>query len=616
MDGSRTNHGSLFFDLRRQPFRILRIDPSASNQQVLEALDIAREQRLAPEDQLVGARDAILDPVRRLASELRYPIDSGPADIEPLFTMLSVDASADELLHIAERLAPLSKANFVAHAAARQPAEYALICAIVEAHASTDPKEIYEILKALRRTAGWPAASLVDVSQGLQDLVTAHAQAVIEGYGTVQHASEPMVLAIRELLALDARFYIGIIEAFATAYHRSVRADASNKREQIECACEALRQQPTNASLLEQLANALVDWANLCGPLILLDQYRSFGEKDFQIPADLLRALIADLTTDHHFEVALTLTDLSREVFNSMPETVVVLDKYRQIIEQLSLTARLRALQEIVDGLHDDIGAFTHSLKQTGFCRNAAEPARSLWQMFDETLKIEGLSQSIEPWMLIRDLALHLRRNVGDEQAASSLLIGLIRYGDDFPAAPAISEALRSELLPVAPRFPGKSDRAKPNRRALFVLAGVVLVVTLGASVRYLHPDWTSLTWLGTSSRSPATNVSMVTDAEVMPAVGAGQHYSLGNVRYCYFQQERLRVMKREAHGPEDVRAFNLLVVDYNSRCSDFFYRDGDVAVVNAELDANRERLATQARRTMAMWPGHIPGQASEPPSK
>jgi hypothetical protein len=614
MDGNRTNRGSFTFDLIRHPFRVLRIDPSASNQQVQEALGIAREQRLASEDDLTGARDAILDPVRRLAFELKYPIDSPPADIEPLFTILSADASVDELLRVAERLAPLSKANFIAHAAARQPAVCALICAIIEAHASTDPKEIYEILKALRRTAGWTAPSVVDVSQGLQDLLTTHAQAVIDGFGTAREASEPLLAAVRQILALDARFHISVLESFAAAYRRSVRADATEKLEQIEASCEALRQQPTNASLLEELADALFGWAALCGPLILLDQYQNFGEKDFQIPADLVRALIADLTIDHHFDVALTLTDLSREVFNSMPATVVVLNKYRQIIERLSLTARLRPLHDFIDGLHEDIGAFNHALKEGGFWQNAAEPARGLWEIFDKTVKT--VEQSVEPWMLIRDLALHLRRNVGDNAAASALLVGLIHYGEDFSATPSILEALRAELLPVRPKSSGESNLAKISRKTLIVLASVALVVMLGASVLYLDRDWTRVVWLNTSSRSPAAKVSTAADEEIMPAVGRGQHYSLGNVRYCHFQQERLRVMKQEVDGPEEVRAFNLLVVDYNSRCADFFYRDSDVAVVDAQLSANRERLAAEARQIMATWPGHTPGHVSAQPTK
>ena len=92
-----------------------------------------------------------------------------------------------------------------------------------------------------------------------------------------------------------------------------------------------------------------------------------------------------------------------------------------------------------------------------------------------------------------------------------------------------------------------------------------------------------------------------------MPPVGTGQRYSLPYVRYCYFQQERLKTIKELAQGPEDARSYNLLVVDYNARCSDFLYQSQDLLAVVAEITANKSRLEADARRIMSAWPGHTP---------
>jgi hypothetical protein len=100
-------------------------------------------------------------------------------------------------------------------------------------------------------------------------------------------------------------------------------------------------------------------------------------------------------------------------------------------------------------------------------------------------------------------------------------------------------------------------------------------------------------------------NAGQPTADEVVPAVGAGQRLSLSSLRYCRFQEERLRLIKPKVQSAEDTRAFNLLAVDYNSRCSDFLYRDGDAAAVAAELNSNRERLAREAEQIVAAWPGH-----------
>src|SRR3984893_18316825 len=76
MDRGGANGSALPFDLFAQPFRILRIDPGATNQQVHDAFDIAQKQQLASSDELGSARASIFDPSRRLLHELRYPIDT------------------------------------------------------------------------------------------------------------------------------------------------------------------------------------------------------------------------------------------------------------------------------------------------------------------------------------------------------------------------------------------------------------------------------------------------------------------------------------------------------------------------------------------------------------
>jgi hypothetical protein len=108
--------------------------------------------------------------------------------------------------------------------------------------------------------------------------------------------------------------------------------------------------------------------------------------------------------------------------------------------------------------------------------------------------------------------------------------------------------------------------------------------------------------------------------AETIPPVGTGQHLELSALRYCAYQEERLKLMTLDIKGPEAVRLFNLLVVDYNSRCSDFFYKDSDLAMVKAEIIANQQRLAADAKRMISAWPDHpdiilsIPGGKQDVP--
>jgi hypothetical protein len=158
MNDSRTSPRSRF-DPLVQPFRLLGTDPAATDAQVQAAFAAALEQRRASEEALAGARAAILEPARRLSCELTFPIDSTPGQIETFYAKLSGDTPAHALLQIAEGLAPLSRANFVAHLAARRSADSALLLALVDAHACIDAPQIYATLKALRNRAGRPIPS-------------------------------------------------------------------------------------------------------------------------------------------------------------------------------------------------------------------------------------------------------------------------------------------------------------------------------------------------------------------------------------------------------------------------------------------------------------------------
>jgi hypothetical protein len=100
---------------------------------------------------------------------------------------------------------------------------------------------------------------------------------------------------------------------------------------------------------------------------------------------------------------------------------------------------------------------------------------------------------------------------------------------------------------------------------------------------------------------------------EIPPEVGKGQYFSLANIRYCRFQEERIHLIKSALHGSEDVAAFNAIARDFNSRCSDFYFRDSDVATVTTELASQHQRLSTEASKIVAGWPSHAVALSEKP---
>ncbi len=141
---------------------------------------------------------------------------------------------------------------------------------------------------------------------------------------------------------------------------------------------------------------------------------------------------------------------------------------------------------------------------------------------------------------------------------------------------------------------------------ALPLLAGAALLVSYEIGV--LPPIHK-----GTATQDPDNKPQA---SELLPPVGRGQRLTREYVRYCKFQERRLGIVKQYIQAADDVRAYNSLVNDYNSRCSDFYYQDEDINAVMVEISANSKMFEADAQRIMSTWPWRTTSQASQPPTK
>jgi hypothetical protein len=378
MNGSQASDTQLF-DLFAHPFHILRIDPTASNDQVRAAVGIAQTSGLASADAIILASDAILDPERRLSCELSYPVDSQTSEVERLYALLSSGAPTKDLVLFANSLPSLSRANVIAHVACRQPAEGAMLYALINSHASIDATELYAKLKATRTAAGIPAPSWVSVNQGLNELLISHLRAAYAVYPTIEDAYEP-VLECTELIFEQGERYQGeALSIILKPYRDSIAPLQATGVELIRSACERLQLHPDDESNLTELKEVLTDWEMLCRPLILLEALQDRHQPDFDIPTHHVRALMAHLSIHHHYEIALKIAHLARDALSSLPASVRQLDEDVASIESLSLQAKIEPLQTLINRLEGEPGCLIAALRKDGFGPQSTEPAKSLW---------------------------------------------------------------------------------------------------------------------------------------------------------------------------------------------------------------------------------------------
>ena len=89
---------------------------------------------------------------------------------------------------------------------------------------------------------------------------------------------------------------------------------------------------------------------------------------------------------------------------------------------------------------------------------------------------------------------------------------------------------------------------------------------------------------------------------ETMPAVGTGLALTRANIRYCAFQRVRIEAARPLVQAGVQGQRFSAAVDDYNSRCSDYRYRQNDKDAVDAELLGKRYSLESEGRALAASW--------------
>ncbi|HKY97278.1 MAG TPA: hypothetical protein VJL35_05430 [Gemmatimonadaceae bacterium] len=95
---------------------------------------------------------------------------------------------------------------------------------------------------------------------------------------------------------------------------------------------------------------------------------------------------------------------------------------------------------------------------------------------------------------------------------------------------------------------------------------------------------------LASSANEPAESY------ESKPPGGSGHILSGSQIRYCLAELARIDGARKILDGAEDAQVdrFNLLVNDWNYRCSDFKYRDGTLGIIQAEIAGRRLELEAE----------------------
>jgi hypothetical protein len=643
------------FDLLENPFSVLGIEPTASLEKIADAFDDALTDRTAPESDLAAAREALVSPRQRTAAELSFLLDTNPRELAAICAALKQRSSRADLVRVADRLAPLSKANLLAHISSQQPANADLLFALVDTHARIDPTTVHAKLESTRQAAGIVIPSIDNVRDELHELFSSHAKAALAGYPSSKASASSVEECTKRILVSADSDRIDALEGLVRAFGQTIASELHQIEEQIRSAAEIIRSRPSDISLIDPIARSLRDWIKLARPMVELDAHKGRDEERARQLFNEVRGLAIDLANQHDsFHVALSISNIAAEVFRSLPRAAEQLKEDLPILEERSAEALVIPLRMWIDELSKWV--IVKDLENGGFGNSSVREAKELWIRFLSAAKQTQHTKAAElPWIFLRSLAIDINNEENSPLAAKAILEGLVRCAHDFPPSEAVLDKINEDLREVrrnirekemiediqanriTPALEGiyellKDPKSSDDRVALtklkeqlegkrtgrcfkwgaFAIVGAIILyanISGNPSPRTNYgndspPSRQSSTYSPNTSYLTPNPPSQTIQSliETKPPLGSGNLLSQSNIRYCGYQEERLKAINKDLRNSQEVSAFNAVIDDYNSRCGNFKYRGDDLQIVTAEVSKKSEDLAAEGRNILSGW--------------
>jgi hypothetical protein len=370
------------------------------------------------------------------------------------------------------------------------------------------------------------------------------------------------------------------------------------------------------------------------------------------------------------FEGAAKVVAIASEVFSHLPRAA---DQMAEDAKQLVELRNDQLAEELLTPLFEacEQANQSHRSVESEILKagsGSVGSARSLFDLFAKTVSSTAkLPFSDAPWRLVRGVAISLNNDSSSPLAADKLIQGLLDHATHSAPTAEMLAALKEDqrtvrknqvendltkslqgqkwreaeqladrlltletddenLKMVRSLRDGAAAKRKAGTRVRWFWGIVIVGGGLWAMVAnsngpqtapYRSPPSSSNspTWPQTSPPAQATpptpqKTESFDTSEVVPTIGTGNSLSRTNIRYCSFQRVRLEAARSSVQSGVQGQRFSAAIADYNSRCSDYRYRQSDEDAVDAELLGKRPSLEAEGRALAASWRSNTPSGA------
>ncbi|RVK25459.1 hypothetical protein [Sinorhizobium meliloti] len=631
------------FALSSNAFCVLRASYTSTASEIAELMDEAQFEGTVSESDLHKAQQALVIPRLRLAAELGWLPELSQAQIEKIFDR-RLTLSSGALLSSVEMLPELARANLIADLCGRQATDVDAVNALMASWDTLDNSSLFDFIGSGRKVSGFPSPDWKSFLIALQHLKERHAATAT---ASLLRSPTPQD-AVRRLV--DGNSSDGSPSSFLSLivkeYENRNEATLSRITDEIGEAVEAGNSQPKQIqSSVAKIHKLLLEWMDLLGPVSPSYVSRGLTEPRSKALFQKCRAFSLHLANDEaRYEDARKIALALLTCFIPYQELTKVAEKDLNDLDDLIKEQRdlelFQPLYSACDEAKSHYFEFSKTLKAQGLNAGSSAPVGALVRATNNF--IAGNGNPNVGVNVLRDLALTCNNDHGDPEA-SYLLTQFVLERFRTLVDDGVVETLEEDagtvfknwkisdleknsknlswmiqqlqgIVAVAPstvrrEFSNMLDALIEARRKKRIkwawIAGIAAIIIVPAIIsenKTSTPRSSYTSSNTTTTRTTSYSPSVDDYQESVPPIGTGLTLSKPQVRYCTFQGRRLDLLRSMAATSSAVFKFNVLIEDYNSRCSSFRYWGSDLTSVEAEASGRTAQFQQEAANLSRNW--------------
>lgn len=402
------------------------------------------------EEEARAAAATLLNPKARLDAEVSWLLGRSAPRIGAILTALGETPDTAGRLALLETIDGVARANLAAHLCAVERGGVSIVRAMVEAQNEIAPESVWWLVNGNRERAGLPAVSEEALRAALESLQSQHCAAVCAAISAREEHRKFMVRLFADGWSPPGPAYV-FLERVVDAYNAWYDAHLAAIETDLDRHYKALLANPDDAKASKGLKQCLALWDEYSMPLT----HPSLDDSVITARADALHRRVGELSVHlarncGRFRAALQLAESLGYAFPDHPPVTLPLPEnlagLGPMLAHLGPGAAPRKLAEAIVHLMREPRAVATGLERGGFVRGDRGPAGELYMAFSTAMaETYGTTSGESIWIILRCLALDLRRRHGHTAGALALLESLLAQGEDYVMPAEIRRLLEND---------------------------------------------------------------------------------------------------------------------------------------------------------------------------